>query len=192
MAKIKTIAFLTRVHPDRPNMLKTCIDSVKSQSDNDYIHIFIKTDKTKNGYGKWNANRSFATITNIPAKYSMVLDDDDMLIDNDFVKDFKEVIKERMPEIVFFKGNVHKLGILPRPGYWKRPPIYGQIASFCDAIRTDIWLKYIRIFGKRELGGDYCFISTCYHNTRNHLWWDRIVARTQKGPGRAKNEREHL
>lgn len=190
---MKTIAFLTRVHPDRPNMLKTCIESVQAQTDNDYEHIFIRTDRTKKGYGKWNANRSFAIVKVIPAKYAMVLDDDDMLIKPNFVKLFKRVIEQhRDPEIVFFKGIVHSLGVLPRPGYWKRPPVYGQIASFCDAVRTDVWLKHIPVFGKRELGGDFCFISACYQNTKRHIWWDTVVARTQKGPGRAKNERDHL
>lgn len=191
MEKQSNLAIITRVHPERPNMLKVCFDSVKAQTNDDYIHIFHRHDKSKEGYGKWNANKSFAQIAYIPAKYIMVLDDDDMLIDKEFVEKFSTIINQSSPEVVFFKGRVHKLGILPRPNYWKKPPVYGQIASFCFAVRRDVWFGNIKEFGKRELGGDFCFISACYKNTKNHLWWDRVVAATQKGPGRAKGERSH-
>jgi glycosyltransferase involved in cell wall biosynthesis len=171
-------------------MLKRCIESVKAQACDDYIHILIRDDRSPRGYGKHNANRSFASVREIPAKYVMVLDDDDMLMDHLFVQDFRMVIADD-PEIVFFRGVVHALGILPRPGYWEKPPVYGQIASFCSAVRHEVWMKHIRTFGRKELGGDHCFIRTCYDNTKDHFWWDRVVARTQKGPGRSKGERDH-
>ena len=197
MESIKTLAIMTRVHPQRPNMLKKCVESVQAQTSEDYTHILHYDDKTVVGYGKRSANRAFAKIKDIPAKYVMVLDDDDMLIDPEFVEDFatmietKKILFSRIPEIVFFKGIIHKLGALPRPAYWKKPPVYGQIGSFCFASRRDVWLKYITSFGMRELGGDYSYISTAYRNTKDHVWWDRIVARTQKGPGRAKGEKDH-
>jgi len=189
---MKTIAFVTRIHPKRPNMLKKCKESVKMQTSDDYIHILHRDDKTNQGYGKHAANKSLIKIKEIPAKYVMVLDDDDMLIDSHFVEDFKRVIKGN-PEMVFFKGIVHRFGILPEDQFWKRPPIFGRIGSFCFAIRTDIWIKYIGAFGKRMSGGDFVFLNTCYQNTNKHVWWDRIVAKTQKldGPGSAKGEHDH-
>jgi len=186
-----TLAFITRVHPSRPNMLKQCVESVNAQTSTDFIHILHRHDASKAGYGKWNANKSLAAIKDIPARYVMVLDDDDMLIKRDFVEGFKTVIDGREPEIVFFKGIVHKLGTLPRSAFWGKAPVYGQIASFCSAVRRDVWMRHIKEFGRRELGGDFCFISACYCNTKDHLWWDAVVAATQKGPGRAKGEGDH-
>lgn len=191
---MKTLAIMTRVHPRRPNMLRRCVESVRAQNGDDYVHILLRDDPTIRGYGKHNANRSFVKIKEIPAHYMMVLDDDDMLIDDEFTKDFKEVVGlRRFPTIIFFKGIVHKLGVLPRPGYWGKPPVYGQIASFCSAIRNDVWFRHIQAFGHKKLGGDHCFIRTCYDNTdpRDHVWWDRVVARTQAGPGRSKGEHDH-
>ena len=188
---MKTIALVTRVHPQRPNMLNRCVESVRAQTDDDYVHIFCKDDRTARGYGKHNANRSFVKVKDIPAKYIMVLDDDDMLIYDDFVKTLSLIVNRFDPDLLFFKGIVHKLGVLPRPAYWKKPPVYGQIASFCSAVRYDVWFKHIRAFGRKELGGDHCFIRTCYNNTKHHLWWDMVVASTQKGPGRARGERDH-
>lgn len=188
---MKTIAFITRVHPKRPNMLKVCIDSVKMQTDDDYVHIIHRDDKTKNGYGKFMANKSFIKITSIDAKYVMVLDDDDMLINPDFIQIFRKAINGNKPEIIFFKGKINGFGTYPLPSAWKKPPIFGAIASFCFAVRLDIWKRYIHEFGKRKSGGDFCFISLCYKNTKNRIWLDCIVSKTQKKVGLGKGEHEH-
>ncbi|GAG76015.1 unnamed protein product, partial [marine sediment metagenome] len=70
---MKTIAFITRVHPKRPGMLKICIESVKAQTSDDYIHILHRDDKTENGYGLFLANQSFVKVSPINARYAMVL-----------------------------------------------------------------------------------------------------------------------
>jgi len=186
---VKTLAIITRVHPDRPSMLKVCVESVAAQTDDDYVHILHRHDKTKRGYGRWEANKSIIAIKEIPARYAMVLDDDDMLIDPDFVKDFKAQI-EGEPEMVFFKGQIHHHGILPRPENWRKAPVLAGIGSFCLAVRTDIWMKHIHNFNW-ERCGDFHFLDACYKNAKNHVWWDRLVAKTQKGPGFGKAEREH-
>ena len=188
---MNAIAFITRVHPARERMLNLCIASVKAQINNDYIHILNRDDKTDKGYGTLNANKSFAKIKPIDARYVMVIDDDDMLIDDCFVDFISNLIKSENPEIIFFKGSVRDRGIYPRPEIWGKAPEYTKIASFCFAVRLDVWKRNIRTFGNRRFGGDFCFIESCYKNTSNHLWIDRLVARTQKGPGRGLGEREH-
>jgi len=189
---MKTIAFVTRVHPKRPKMLKVCIKSIKAQTDDDYIHIIHRHDKTKDGYGGVSANRSLKYVYPIDARYVMVLDDDDMLIDPDFVKTFKEVVDKDGPEIVFFKGKVLGKKMLPTEQTWRKFPSRGSIASFCFAVRLDVWEKYISYFGGRgRRGGDFYFLSYCYRGTKKHIWLNRIVAQTQKKAGKAKGEHEH-
>ncbi|MHA1225227.1 MAG: hypothetical protein ACTSPV_00625 [Candidatus Hodarchaeales archaeon] len=191
---MKTIAFITRVHPKRPNMLKKCIESIKMQTSNDYIHILHRDDKTSEGYGVASANRSLTKIKDIDAEYAMILDDDDILIDSEFVETFRKKINRKKPEIIFFKGIINGVGVFPRPEVWKAAPKFAMIASFCLAVRRDVWMANIYEFGRPTLaglGGDFSFISSCYKNTKNHFWWDRVVARTQKGPGRGKGERDH-
>jgi len=39
---MKSIAFITRVHPKRESMLDMCIKSVKAQINDDYIHILSR------------------------------------------------------------------------------------------------------------------------------------------------------
>ena len=187
---MKTIAFITRVHPKRPGMLKICVDSVRTQTDDDYIHILHRDDKTEFGYGRPQADQSFARVSSIDARYVMILDDDDMLTDPNFVKAFREIVNKRNLEIIFFKGYINAEGTLPKGRYWGQAPCRRHIASFCLAVRLDIWKKYIHEFG-RKAAGDFHFISACYKNTKKHFWFDRVIAKTQKRPGDGLGEREH-
>lgn len=174
---MKTIAFITRIKPRRFRMLPVCTNSIKKQMSDDYIHIISRDDKTKYGYGMLLANQSLAKV--FPdARYVMVIDDDDMIIDSDFVKIFKEIVDDNNPEIVFFKGIVFGREIPPLD-FWEKPPACNQISGSCFAVRIDIWKKYVHKYGKEKCG-DYSFISECHKNTSNHFWLNRIVFKTQK------------
>lgn len=187
---MKTIAFVTRVHPRRPKMLKVCIESVKAQTDDDYIHIIFRDDKTENGYGKPLADQSLARVSSINARYVMILDDDDMLAEPNFVKIFKGIVNGNNLEIVFFKGYITASGTYPKKEFWEKAPDRRRIASFCFAVRLDIWKKYIHEFGATR-NGDWKFISACYKNTKNHFWFNEVIAKTQKRAGDGLGECEH-
>ena len=186
---MKTIAFITRVHPQRSEMLKVCIDSVKRQMETDYVHIIYRDDKTKDGYGIRQANRSLEKIPFIEARYVMVLDDDNMLINPNFVGMFKKIVDKHNPEIVFYKVIIGN-SLVPSLKYWEKPPIRKRIDSHCFAVRIDIWKKYIHEFGT-DVCGDFRFISMCYKNTTNHYWLDREISMTQKKAGRGKGKGEN-
>jgi len=188
--QMKTIAFVTRIHPKRPRMLQICVDSIKAQTSNDYIHILHRDDETKNGYGLFLANQSFTKVSPIDAQYVMVLDDDDMLVDLNFVKRFRKIVKKYNPEIVFFKGKIVGKKTLPKKQHWDGKPRRSWIASFCFAVKLDVWKKYIHLWGEKKCG-DYYFISACYKGTKNHFWFDRSIARTQKRAGHSKGEDDH-
>ncbi len=174
---MKTIAFITRVKPRRYKMLKICRNSIRKQTSDDYIHIIYRDDKTRYGYGMLLANQSLARISPIDARYVLVIDDDDMIIDSDFVGVFKEIVDDNNPEIVFFKGIVFGREI-PLLDFWLKCPVCNQISGSCFAVRLDVWKKYVHKYG-HERCGDYFFISECYKNTKNHFWLDRVAFKTQ-------------
>lgn len=187
---MKTIAFITRVHPKRPNMLKKCIESIKAQTSDDYIHIIFRDDESKEGYGVSNADKSLMKIKGIDARYVMVLDDDDMLAYPDFVKEFKTIVDKSAVDIVFFKGEIDGRAI-PRSDVWEKAPVICKIGSFNFAVGLGIWMKYIHAWNPIKGCADYRFIAHCYDNTEKHFWFDRVVAKTQKKPGRGKGEHNH-
>jgi hypothetical protein len=118
----------------------------------------------------------------------MVLDDDNMLVDPEFVKDLKSLVECENPDIVFFKGEIKGMGVYPA---WVRPPVAGQIDWFNYAVKRELWQKYIAEINAHPAGvDDFLFINKCYKNTRSVLWFNRLVVATQRGPGRARPETE--
>lgn len=178
---LKTICFLTRCHPKRQKMREICIASVKSQTCDDYEHFLYFDDKTEEGYGTQNADISLRKAKPLNGRYIMVLDDDDVLVDDDFVADFKKAISKDDPDVVIFKGHISWLGAMPSPDYWGKPPEPCHIGSFCFAVKKELWDKYIESWD--IVTGDGFFIRKCYDNTSKVLWLDRLVAGAQRISG---------
>jgi len=188
----KTICFLTRCHPARPNMQRVCFDSVKNQTCDDYQHFLIQgAMREADAYSTYK-NSGFAEehgLTKpwpIEGRYVMVLDDDNVLIDADFVKDFKELVERENPDIVFFKGEIKGWGIYPS---WARHPVAGEIDWFCYAVKREFWQRYIAEVNVRPTASnDWLLIDKCYRNTKSVIWFNRLVASTQRVPGRQRGE----
>jgi len=190
----KTICFLTRCHPQRPNMQKVCFDSVKNQTCDDYQHFLIQGAMREAEPGYSYKTSGFAPehgLTKpwpIDARYVMVLDDDNMLVDPDFIKDFKELVERENPDIVFFKGEIKGWGTYPS---WAKHPVAGEIDWFCYAVKREFWQRYIAEVNARPMASnDWFLIDKCYRNTQSVVWWNRMVASTQRAPGRSRPETE--
>ena len=181
------ICFVTRCHPNRPKMRKICITSVASQSCEDYNHLLYHNDPTAKGYGINKADLSMRDAGPLNGEYIMVLDDDDKLVDTEFVKDFRTAVNKfklsglATPDIVIFKGIIGGHGVLPSAAMWKRHPAVGHIGSFCFAVKREIWDEYIKFWG--IACGDGVFIAKCCASTGSVLWLDRLVATTQRISG---------
>lgn len=188
---MKTLAIITRVHPNRPNMLRACKESVSRQSCDDYEHLYI-VDPKKQGSGRGWANKSFAIQpVNVDSKYVMVLDDDDMLIDKNLVEDIKTIAEKQDPDMFIFRGIIHnhRCPVLPPNNLWKRIIRGGLIASFCVAVKKEIWEAHKASFGADPRNGDFHFMKTAYIHADSIYWHDKVVAETQKGRNRGRGER---
>lgn len=182
---MKTLAIITRVHPKRPNMLRICKESVKRQSCQDYEHLFIY-DPTESGYGMLAANKSFARqLVKIGSRYVMVLDDDNILVDDNLVKDIKEI----EADMIIFRGIVEGLPwpVLPPDDLWEKPIVCNHIDAFCVAVSRELWEQYKAHFGKASGGGDFHFMKAAFDHAENIYWHDKVVAETQRvSKGRAE------
>ena len=115
----KTICFLTRCHPQRPNMQKVCFDSVKNQTCDDYQHFLIQgpmreSDGQSRGDGKFAVEHGLTKPWPIDAHYVMVLDDDNMLVDMDFVKDLRNWRRQRIQTSSFSRPRSRVGEYIPR------------------------------------------------------------------------------
>ena len=194
---MKTICFLTRCHPARPNMQGVCIDSIKNQTCDDWQQILIQgamreSDEFSRGDGTFAIEHGLTKPWSIDARYVMVLDDDNMLVYVDFVKEFKELVEKENPDIVFFKGTIKGHGIYPPDRLWGKAPVGGCIDWFNFAIRREMWVKYIAEIEARPNALTKCnddlLIGMCYQNAKIISWFDQLATTTQRGPGRSRPE----
>lgn len=179
-------------------MQKVCIDSVKNQTCDDWQHFLIQgamresDEQSKGTDGKFAIEHGLTKPWPIDAQYVMVLDDDNMLVYVDFVKEFKELIEKENPDLVLFHGEIKGCGIYPR---WKLPPAPGHIDWMCYAVKREMWEKYIKVIESVRLTArmecnDSRFATLCYENTKAVVWFDRLVTTTQRGPGKMRPETE--
>lgn len=176
------LSIITRVHPKRPELFAKCKESVSLQTDKDFEQLFIYDDSEK-GRGREYAVKMFflkRDEIDIKGDYVMVLDDDDIMVYNNFVKDLKEITKPESYDMIIFKGELVGLGIVPSQQLWRKPPQCGGIASFCVVVKKELWDKYIEEYGKSPMAGDFVFFKKCYDNSKKVYWFDKLVCKTQK------------
>ena len=188
---MKTICFLTRCHPARPNMQKICLDSVKAQTCDDYQHFLIQGAMREEEDGSLSMEAGLKKRWPIDARYVMVLDDDNVLVCQDFVKEFKELTQKENPDIVIFRGEIGGYGPCPPGVLWGRPPVHCGIDWFCYAVKREMWDKHSQVIGSDPtIHNDFLFIHTCFNDTKSVVWFDRIIAKTQRMPMKGRGENE--
>ncbi len=167
------LSVVTRCYK-RPVMLANNVASLRGQTDQDYEQLLI-VDEVGRGVG-W-ANQALATAE--PAgDYVMALDDDDKLADYRAIELLK-VATEGEPELVIFKADHARLGILPRAVVWGKRPIRGSIGG-CDFIsRRDVWEKHIAAFGTMACG-DYRYLRSVWQDDPKVFWLDKLLASVQR------------
>ncbi len=127
---------------NRPNLLQENIESINKQTDGDFEHLFIVDEI---GRGKIWAQASLNKFKNnigIKGKYVFILDDDDILVDPNFVSVLKERSKDSNPDLIMFRG---KLGnkIYPPDVHFGKPPIHTKICTFCFATERNLYMENI-------------------------------------------------
>lgn len=181
------MAFITFYTPtyQRPKLLRRCIESVESQSVDDWQHLVI-VDSV--GLG---VDGMFADVVNhtnkIEGEYVYFLQDDDKLADVDVVRDLRTALHIlHRPPILMVKnkkrGNIY-------PTYWRiRPQIcHVDLGSF--VVRADVFKANAHKFG-HHYSGDFDFINALWDEYGNKAqWFDRLVAEAMAlGLGQPENQ----
>lgn len=168
------MSFVTRCN-NRPEMLAINKQSVQMQTDTDWEHVLIEDAA---GRGLLAANCSLQKHrARITGEYVYILDDDNYLVDPDFVAIVNQLDKNQKSSIIIVKCNW--LVVLPRVEYWQRPPTQGQIDTLNVVVRNDIWQRHIGAFCQPRYG-DFHFIQELFRHGYDTFWLDRIVAGVQQ------------
>ncbi len=171
----------------RPNLLARNVASVLNQTDQDLEHIFIVDEI---GIGKEGANKSLALNKHlVNGQFVLILDDDDILVYDDYVHILKTLVRQYDPDVVITKMRWLSYGVVkPERRWWQRTPVDGHIGSPCFAVRREVWLKHIHTFGTPR-GGDFYFIRTLWDEGYKFHWWNQVTVKIlQIGDGVPEEE----
>lgn len=169
--------FLTFYTPTykRPKLLADCIASVQAQSDQDYEHLIIPDFVGIGIAGVFGAVPEHTD--DIMGKYVYFLQDDDVIVDEDFVKGLKEfTLFCNYPPVIIARNIKGRMNL---PTLWRSEPIKGTIDLGSYIIRADIFKMHADKFGHRY-EGDYDFIHHLWDVGLQFEWWDNLIARAQQ------------
>jgi len=165
----------------RPNSLKINVKSLKTQTDADYEQVFI-VDKV--GHGLASADQALNKYKDINCgDYIMVLDDDDMITDPQFIEKLKVIKDAFSPDVIIWRGTFssNTKTLPPKNAWWGVRPVKTQIGSFNYCMSYKLYHKYINVC-KTGLTGDYDFINRVYHSEDKPVikWIDEIFVSCQE------------
>ena len=179
------LSIITRCYK-RPIGLRRNRLSVRLQTLQDYEQIFL-VDKEGQGINAADARMAAEAPTLIHGDYVYILDDDDLLIDNQFIDHIHDIAQAHDPDIIMVKSDNGYLGILPSAATWKREPQPGRVSVLNYVVRSEIWKRRAAAFATHPTdAGDAMFIVELFKHDYKVHWLDAIVAMT--GPVSGRNQ----
>lgn len=168
------LSIITRCYK-RPIGLRRNKMSLALQTVQDFEHILL-VDNVGIGLKAAADRLAIEAPVLIHGDYVYVLDDDDMLVDNEFVARIQEVVFLADPDIIMVKSDDGTMGVLPTVKVWGKRPIYSQIGGQNYVVRADIWKRHAAHFISEQDRGDFAFIEELFHYDYTVYWLDAIVA----------------
>jgi len=172
----------------RPLLLRENVKSLKSQTDPDYEQIFIIDRK---GKGLAAADRVLDEYKDLnTGQYILVLDDDDMVLESEFIATVKEVAKDKDPDVIIWRGRFGKgyqTDLPPKDTNWGKTIVKAKIGSFNYAIKNELYKKHIHVC-KTGVAGDFDFLKKVLNQCppQKVVWLDTTFVGIQvKSKGRA-------
>lgn len=176
------LTIFTRHLPSREEEFARCVKSIRNQPCHDYQHLVVE-DVTP--YDVHEADKLFHIHRDeVVGRYVHMLDDDDYLIDNDFIGTVRQIAEDDDPDVVIVK--MHRAmpqfdDVLPPSHLWGKRPEPGKIGAPCFVVRASVWKKRCKLFGWPTKGhGDHCLIAALWDEGYRFHWLDRIVVRVDR------------
>jgi len=169
--------FLTFYTPTykRPRLLADCHTSIQMQSDSDWEHVVIPDLVGIGINGVFREVKNNASKIN--GQYVYFLQDDDVIADEDMVRDIKKfAIANNYPPVIIAR-NIK--GALNLPLNWHSEPLKGTIDLGSYIVRADVFKLHADQFGERY-EGDFDFIHYLWDAGYEFAWWDKLIAIAQQ------------
>lgn len=168
------LSIITRTFNGRPVGLRRNLASVDGQSDRHEIQHFLALDLGRHGVG-WSFKNLATVVPQLVGDYVMLLDDDDYLIDNHFVRDLRQIVADQ-PDVVIVQMDMSNGRVLPLAERWEQRPTHSFIACSCYLVRRDVFNEHVGDFAD-AYDGDFTFINAVIEHGHQLKWWKRIVSK---------------
>ena len=168
------LSILTRTFNGRPVGMQRLQESLRRQTSQDFEHVLM-VDSERRGI-EWTHANLWRMLPDLRGDYVMLLDDDDYLVDAEFVKDLAEIVSDR-PEVVIVKMDMSNGWHLPSDLEWNQRPKLARIAISSHISRRDVFAEHVRDFKPYYDGGDFEYIDHVWQCGHQFKWWNRIVAK---------------
>jgi len=183
------LTIVTRCY-NRPLAFKRCLRSIERQTSENFEHVLI-IDEIGRGI-RW-ANKQIAEVgSETSGHYIYILDDDDFLLNENFVSDFTSLINKKLitPQLVIVKGWILEKEV---PVRWERPPKRGQIGAPNFIVRRDLFKKFSKYWGVSR-AGDWNFIRNVMNviPVDDFFWWDKFVFYADPSVGKSEKLKNEL
>jgi hypothetical protein len=166
------LSIVCRRHPKRPTYYKQHIQSLLSQSCKRFHHIALCDLK---GKGVPFANKMLYTeMKRITGNYVFILDDDNILNNNSFVADIKEIVEEHAPDVIMIKG-IRNNKVYPTDTVWKNKPQFAHIDMANFIVTKEVYQRHAQKFCINR-GADYNFIADVFKQKYKIFWQDKIYS----------------
>ncbi len=160
----------------RPQMLMANIRSLTAQSDPDWEQTFI-VDTAERGIGA-----SYEALATQPVRgeYIWILDDDDLCIHPDLVRDLRKLATGRPGVVMVKMDHGTGLGVLPDAAHWGKAPVQGHIGCSAFIVRRDVWERHLGAFTPGHYASDFAFIHSVWEEEPVIVWHDVVASRVQQ------------
>ena len=163
-------------------MLARNRESLFAQTDTDFEHIMLIDEI---GMGIPQTHFWIVEEKKRPkGQYILILDDDELIDDQEFIANMKRIAKKHDPDIIMFRND--RMGfVIPTNDRWGRRPECGYVGMACFAVKAEPWRLHIEAINKLHNAGDFTFLDALFEAGHSAYWHDKIVTKAQQiGGGR--------
>lgn len=160
----------------RPALLRHNRASVERQTCADWSQTML-VDEVGRGVG-W-AYDQLAAFTPTGA-WVWLLDDDDLCLDADLVRDVGTLAAEFNPDVIMVKMDHGNGAILPDKFTWGRTPQLGHIGVSGYIVKREVWLDFRHAFTPGHHASDFDFIAAIFASDPEVYWHNTVASRVQQ------------
>jgi len=180
------LSVVTRVHPQRPHGLKRLKQSIDSQTVSGIDHVLIDSPGQ---IGIAGANRLIATPFEYAGDYVQVIDDDDLIVSDDYFESFQNFVTDQgHPDWILVRSQIRNKNY-PRPFGISWKPKHATIPSFSIIVNRRLWDEHQSAWAVKK-SGDWRFCQSLWKAGERPVWFDFVACRAQNGHSHGRGERK--